>query len=513
VSKLCERSSGSAPKPLDKLGFTRRRGPLSLSCNGADRAATFLLTALAFLLVGGFDGCATYHPEPLDAVKTAQQLNSRSLANPELCRYLRANMGANLPACPPPQWSLAALTLVGFYYSPDLAVADARVREADAAVITAGAVPNPTAHVGPQFREAISPNFPPWGIGSFSLDLPIETAGKRGYRIAEAQRLADAARLAAGEAAWGVRSRIRAALLQYLLDLRERDLLAHEEDTLAQVVRLFEQRVMAGAASQPELYLTQSSLQGVKLKFIEIVARVSVDRNVLSGALGVAIEALDGAAFTWSMLDSPPGQQRLSPAEIQQLALLNRIDLRRQLAQYAAADEALKLEIAKQYPNINIAGGYSWEGGENIFELGPSAVLPVFNRNQGPIAEAEARRREVAAQFLAMQAGVIEQSQTALARYRGALGALETARSAADLQAKRVGQARRAVAVGESDTVVLAQTQLQDLSAQQGLLDSLTNAQTALGALEDSIQRPLDDGDVGSFTFPAAQHDARQAAN
>jgi hypothetical protein len=41
----------------------------------------------------------------------------------------------------------------------------------------------------------------------------------------------------------------------------------------------------------------------------------------------------------------------------------------------------------------------------------------------------------------------------------------------------------------------------------------LTNAQTALGALEDSIQRPLDDGDIGLFTFPAALRDARQAAN
>jgi outer membrane protein, heavy metal efflux system len=144
--------------------------------------------------------------------------------------------------------------------------------------------------------------------------------------------------------------------------------------------------------------------------------------------------------------------------------------------------------------------------------LGPSAVLPVFNRNQGPIAEAEARRKEVSAQFLVMQTGIIEQSQAALARYRGALVALDAARSAAELQAKRLGQARRALAVGESDTVVLAQTQLQDLSAQQGLLDSLTNAQTALGTLEDSIQRPLDDGDIGSFTFPAPQRDSRQAA-
>jgi hypothetical protein len=42
---------------------------------------------------------------------------------------------------------------------------------------------------------------------------------------------------------------------------------------------------------------------------------------------------------------------------------------------------------------------------------------------------------------------------------------------------------------------------------------SLTNAQNALGALEDSIQRPLDDGDLGSFTFPAALRDTRRAAN
>jgi outer membrane protein TolC len=140
-------------------------------------------------------------------------------------------------------------------------------------------------------------------------------------------------------------------------------------------------------------------------------------------------------------------------------------------------------------------------------------VLAVFNQNQGPIAEAEARRTEVAAQFLAMQAGIIEQSRTALTRYRGTLGALDAARNAAELQTKRLGQARRAVAVGESDTVVLAQAQLQDLSARQGLLDSLTNVQTALGALEDSIQRPLDDGDIGSFTFPAASRNARRAAN
>ena len=148
-----------------------------------------------------------------------------------------------------------------------------------------------------------------------------------------------------------------------MLDDRGRDLSAHEVETLAQVVRLFQQRVKAGGASQPELYLAQGSLQAARLKLIEAVARMSVDRNALSAALGVPVRALDGAVSSWLGFDSPPGQHSLSPTEIQRLALLNRIDLRRQLAQYAAADEALRLEIAKQYPDIDIAGGYSWEGG------------------------------------------------------------------------------------------------------------------------------------------------------
>ncbi len=513
MSKLCERSSGSVPERLGELLFTRRRRPRSLSCIGADITSSLTGFCIAVLLADFVYGCATYHREPLEPAAIAQQFNSRSLSKPDLCEYLNANLGAKPSTCPPPEWDLASLTLVGFYYSPDLAVADARVREADAAVITARARPNPTVHVGPQYRESISPNFAPWGIGSFSLDLPLETAGKRGYRIAEAQRLADAARLAAGETAWMVRSRIRTALLQLLLDVRAQDLAAREEETLSQIAILFTQRVQAGGASQPELSLAMSSLQGAKLKSAQANARVSEDRSVLSAALGLPVEAIDSARFSWLTFDSPPNQQSLSAATIQSLALLNRIDLRRQLEQYAAADEALKLEIAKQYPDIDISGGYSWEGGENIFELGPTAVLPVFNQNQGPIAEADAHRKVLAAQFLAAQAGIIAQSRAALIRYRGALIALQAARSAAELQAKRLDQAKRALAVGESDTVVLAETQLQDLDAQQTNLTSLTNAQTDLGALEDSIQRPLDSGDIGTFTFPAPQRDSMQAAN
>ncbi|MHB8383102.1 MAG: TolC family protein, partial [Candidatus Binataceae bacterium] len=447
-------------------------------------------------------GCATYQPEPLNPADVARQFESRSLTSPGLCAYLDANAAARPSVCPPPDWNLERLTLAGFYFSPAMAVAAAQVRTADAAIVSAGARPNPVVGLGPQYDLRSTPNFTPWALGFFSLDLPIETAGKRGYRIAQAKRLADAARLAAGETAWTVRSRIRASMLQYLLDTRGSDLAAQEQAALALTAALVAARVRAGEASQPELDLAQSGLQNARLSAAEAEARVPADRNALAAAIGLPVEALDGLKLVWTALQSPPDEHSLAPDTVQRLALLNRIDLRRELAQYAAVDDGLKLEIAKQYPDLHLAGGYSWEGGENIFELGPSVALPIFNQNQGPISVAEARRKEAAAQFQAMQAGIIAEARTALVNYRGALAALDAARGAAKYQAGRYAQASRAAAVGESDAIKLAAIRLQDLAARQTLLQALTGAQIALGALENSIQRPLDPGDAGSFTFP-----------
>ncbi len=449
-----------------------------------------------------FCGCATYQPAPLNPAELAQQFESRSLVNPGLCAYLKANGIAQSSACPPGDWNLETLTLAGFYFSPDMAVAAAQVRGADAGVVTAGARPNPIIGLGPEYDVRSAPNVVPWALGSFSLDLPIVTAGKRGYRIARAERLADAARLAAGETSWRVRSRIRAALLRYLLDERGSRLAAQEQDALALTSTLVAARVKAGEASRPELDLALSSLQDARLRTAEAKARMAGDRNALAAAIGVPVAALAGSKLEWTALGSPPDERTLTPDTVQGLALLNRIDLRRELDQYAAADEGLKLEIAKQYPDFNLAGGYSWEGGENIFELGPSAELPIFNQNQGPIAVAKARREKVAAQFLAMQAGIIAQARSALIDYRGALASLEAARSAASYQARRYEQGSRAAAVGESDSITLAVTRLQELAARRTLLEAVAGAQSALGTLEDSMQRPLDPGAASSFTFP-----------
>jgi outer membrane protein, heavy metal efflux system len=460
--------------------------------------------ALMLSLICTLCGCATYHPASLKPDEAAHQFGGRTLSNVELCAYLKANSGTGPSVCPPAQWNLANLTLAGFFYNPDLAVAEAESKVAQAAVITAAERPNPSIGIGTAYAATAAPNFAPWALGAASMNFPVETAGKRGYRVAQAERLADAAAIGVGEAAWRVRNAVRAALLNHLIAQREYDLARAYEGASERIAQLLQERVDAGAASAPELNLALANLAAAQLKAAQAQSSVAETLNALAAALGVPVDALQDATFAWPELEHPPDSSSLIPSNVQRLALLDRLDLRRTLALYAAADEALKLEIARQYPDINLAGGYSWEVNENIFELLPVVTLPLMNQNQGSIAEARAKRAQIATQFLALQDSIIGRANGAFTKYRGALAALRQASRSADFSEERLAGMRRASEVGDIDALTLAAAQLQTVVAEQSKLRALAGAHTALGALEDAVQRPLESGYLKSFKLPTS---------
>jgi cobalt-zinc-cadmium efflux system outer membrane protein len=457
---------------------------------------------LLILLMCALCACATYHPAPLKPAEAERRFAQIRIDDPHLCAYLRANLGTGFSTCPPARWNLAELTLVGFYYSPQLAVADAKLNVARAAIITAAERPNPSFGLGPAYTASASPSFAPWAIGAAQMNFPIETAGRRGYRIARAERMADAAAFAVGEAAWRVRSSVRAALLSHLAAQRDYELVRNYESTSQHVASLLQERLAAGAIAAPAVNFALANLAAARLKAVQARSRVPETLNRLAAALGVSVEALNGARFAWPEYAHPPQMVSMTPARVRRLALLNRIDLRRMLAQYAAADDALKLEIARQYPDINLGGGYSWEVGENLFELLPIVTLPLMNQNQGPIAEARARRIQAAAEFVALQDSIIAQAGGALTAYRAALDAFDQASSSAAYSEKRLAGIERAAELGDVNSVALASAHLETIVVQQSKSRALTAAQQDLGALEDAVQRPLEDSNLKSFQLP-----------
>jgi outer membrane protein TolC len=223
--------------------------------------------------------------------------------------------------------------------------------------------------------------------------------------------------------------------------------------------------------------------------------RVSRAETSLAAGIGVPTAGLMGINFAWPAFSQAPAAN-FTAARIQQDAVLNRLDIRRALADYATSEAVLRLQIARQYPDFNLGPDYAFEEGAHLFSVVLGLSLPVFNRNQGPIAEAKARREEMAAQFLSVQAEGIAKSEQALARYNAALKQLAQAGELLRQARTQEQAAQAALRAGAGDRVALNAAQLQTAVTTLAQFNSLHQAQQALGDLENAVQRSLEPGDL-----------------
>jgi outer membrane protein TolC len=447
-----------------------------------------ILTVVFGVLTGagglGLVGCAHFQDRPLSAEKSRTDFESRSLADAGLNAFLATNFPAESASSA--VWDFNRLALVAYYYNPELDLARAQLANAKAAGITAGARPNPT--VGANVAYSTTTWVPsPW-ILSPSLDIPIETAGKRGYRLAQAAHLSDAARCELASAAWQVRSRVRKNLLALYAAGESVALLQKQEAAQAESVRLLEAQREAGAISPFEVTQSRVALNQTRFALQDAESQAATSRIQLAESLGLPPAALDGVILNFDSFQQFPAD--VPDAAARRQALVNRADILGALAEYAASQSALQLEIAKQYPDVHLNPGYEYDQGNNKWGLGLSLELPLLNHNQGPIAEAEARRTATAAKFNGLQARVLSEIEQAVAGYRAAVKKADAANSLNGELAKQLHTAQGMLDAGEISKVELAQRQLELTTAALTQRTALTQAQEALGALEDALQSP-----------------------
>jgi outer membrane protein, heavy metal efflux system len=251
-------------------------------------------------------------------------------------------------------------------------------------------------------------------------------------------------------------------------------------------------------------------LDTVRVAIRSIEGQVKQTRAALAAAIGVPVSALKDVMFDPADADRLPPPAALQPATLQHAGLLNRLDVQQLLAEYAAAEAGLQLEVAKQYPDVHLGPGYQWDQGVNKYAIGLSVELPILNQNQGPIAEAQARRKEIAARFLALQATVIGQTEQAVTRYQAAMAELAEADRLLAVQRQRLRTVQRSLEAGEADRLALASARVESATVARSRLDALRKAQAALGALEDAVQRPLDSQRTQPFVLPPAPRNDQQ---
>ena len=444
-------------------------------------------------------GCVRYHARPIEPVKAMQEFEARRLDARELGDFLVRN--DEVKEWPPAAWDLKVLTLAALYYHPDMDFARAQYGAARGGIVTAGERPNPALGLLTGFNSTTPRSeITPW-IPEVSLEIPVEIAGKRGIRLAQARKLAEAARWDVLTTAWEVRSRLRGALLEVWAAGEKAALLSEQENLQAETVRLLELQKDAGEASVYDLIQARVAHDNARLAAVEGARAGEEAMAHLASALGLPRRALDGVRLSFEAFraispDIPEG-------EVRRHAVLNRSDILAALSEYAASEAALRLEIARQYPDLRLGPDYQLDQTDSKWTLGLSFELPILSRNRGPIAEAKARREESAARFLAVQSQAIGELDAAVEDCRAAV---LKARAAGDLLANLAGQERAARArreLGEISGLELLGVRLELGAGAQARLEALVQAQEAVGRLENAAQSPLDVKDWITIMPPA----------
>lgn len=447
-------------------------------------------SAFMLLVLVSATGCAPYkyHAVPASPPALAQSLKSRHLDDPGLKAWMEKAAHFQPASWPLQSWSLRELTLAAWYFNPDLDVARAELTAANAAITTAAMKPNPSISVGPGYESVAEAPF----MMSFDFSVPIETAGKRDYRVAVAQHMSEASRIQLAETAWTVRSRLRAAWINYIFSVERAALLQQQVSLQSRYADALQARLRAGEISLPETISAQIELTNLRQALRTAEGQVQVNHAALAVAVGIPDSALAGKTITWPGAESPLSPSQLPSVQVRDAAVLNRLDVRRALAQYQAAQSRLQLEAARQHPDIDLGPGYGFEEGYHLISLNLSTVLPLRNQNQGPIAEAEAQRKLAGAQLLATQSTVIADTDKALAQYEASWATLAEARRSVAQVEGQYRAAQRAQNSGETDQLTVVAADVQRTVAERARLDALLQTQLSLGQAEDALQRPID---------------------
>jgi outer membrane protein TolC len=206
----------------------------------------------------------------------------------------------------------------------------------------------------------------------------------------------------------------------------------------------------------------------------------------LHALLGLAPEVTLPLSAT---IDLPPFDPAAVRAEISSLPD-RRPDLVALRMGYAQADEQVHEAILAQFPDL-VLGAVASGDNARVVNGGPnvSVGLPIFDRNQGAVAVAAARREQLHAEYASRLASVVGQVEAMLTEMEQLSGQLENAKR--DLPAARLAADRARVAFAAAnldertyvDLVVNGFTQEQNImTLELALLDRQIALQTLTGA-------------------------------
>ena len=446
--------------------------------------------------------CQRYTPAPLDLAGHRALMERRDATSADVAAYARELGSAASSADnydPNDGLTLSEAEAVALFFNPQLRLARLRANVPRVGAAEAGRWEDPELQVdGERIVESVDE---PWVLGA-ALSFTIPLSGRLGVEREQAWSQATVEKLRALVAERRVLAELRAEWIDWSAANERARLTGEVIGELNGLVDRADRLRQAGELDPVDARLLrlEAAKQTSRLQGYQASARTAELR--LKARLGLApsaaVKLIPSLAVPAVALPDEEDTDRL-------LAEQPRVRVAR--AEYEVAEKTLKLELKKQYPDLNLGGGFGTDEGTDRVLFGASLPLPIFNANRRAIAEAaanrDATRAAAEAEYeqlvgdVAVARAIVESADARLTYVQGELAPL------ADQQVQDV---LRLGKVGDFNTLVLLEALTTAHEAKLEVMD----ARVAAGLSQVRLGTLLDNGGVLlPATSPPAEKDNR----
>lgn len=361
-------------------------------------------------------GCAQYQSEPLDSEAEMDAIRSRGVSITEV---ERAHVGTQQligPVDPTDGLDEAEMVSVALAGNPELRIKRAEAGVAQAMLISAGAWPNPEISLSPRWGIDGASGFAFDADALFQLLRPgersaIAEGAKAGVEAARQELLAEEMRLV---------GQVRSQRLSVLAAERHAALMEEAVRLREKSAELVRRQRQGGEGTELDVSATELELAESRRDLRKARSELNEALIELNHLLGLPSEyALKITGYGLALGVSV--YEDLSDEALEQRLMAGRMELGATAAAYRQAEEELRLAVIRQYPRLSLGPSFEKEiEGTKGLGLALSLELPVFNQNQGEIAEKLAGREKVRAEYAALLARLRGEAFAARASVRRA---------------------------------------------------------------------------------------------
>lgn len=366
--------------------------------------------------------------------------------------------------------------------NPRLAAADTQIGIATGKRIQAAAIPNPELSM--ELDNAFGSGAYQ-GLNSAETTLELsqlfEFRGKRTARIAAGSAELENAYWELDALRLEILSETATTFFNVLAGQRRLQIFDTQIASLTRLAPLLQQRVDAGASSPGEVARAQVASDLVKADRERAKTALAIVRRELATLMGESAPDFARAVGDLMRVGRPPAFA----------VVLRTVDSLPQLTRWTAVraqrDAELVLARLKPYPDVkaSVAWRHFNETNDDAVRLGLSVPLPVFDRNVGGIAEAQASLAKVDADRATAKIALVLTLGRAYDTLVGAEREIDLLRAGAIPNARKAAEAIES-GYSQGRFTLLELLDVQNTSTQAALreLEALTNFHTSVATIE-----------------------------